>query len=198
LKHEKPEQMITNTKGILWNPALQRKNLESMKQKQSDLEFLSNNLNWAYATVLMIGSLILCFIIKNFFSAVPKALSAMAMNMPAIFQNVNADANHDLTGNHMKSLLDTSSQIFYFISQNVLMTSLLLGLIIYLCLLAFHAVQSIKIGKSFGRKFIDTLTITNKHFLDIAAFPFVILEKAILYPIATVSAVARLIFTKRS
>lgn len=197
-KNNEPGQTTAGAKGILWNPALQRKNLESRKQKIPVLEFLSNNLNWAYASVLMIGTLILWFIFKNIFSAISKLLSSLAINIPAASKSINENAYNGLTGNNIKDLLETSGQIFYVISQNLLLTSLLLGLILYGCLFTFHAVKSIKIQESHGSTFAGILETTGKHFLSIAAFPFVILEKAILYPVATLSTVIRLIFKKRS
>jgi hypothetical protein len=200
-KPKKKDKAQVASVGKDWDPALQRKSKGSGQYKEQlspVSEFLSNNLNWAFAVIAIIELLIYEFIFRHMFLFASEKLSAIAMKIPVTLDAASANSKQALTGayvNNMQGLFDSLSKAASYIGHHIPILVIILCFIIYLCLLGFYSLQS-KIRISFGSRFFDSLKNTNKNFLKIASLPFIAFEKILLFPIIVPLTFARLIFKK--
>lgn len=168
-----------------WDPALQRKSKGRWQSKDwwsKVRNFLSNNLNWAFAIIAVIELLIYEFVLRHIFLFGADKLSSLAEN----------------SIKNMEAFFNSLSKAFFYIGHHIPIMAISICLIVYIFLWGFYALQSNKIRESFEGKFIDSLKSTNKKFLKIAALPFIAFEKIILFPIIVPLTFARLIFKKTS
>lgn len=183
---EEKTQMVTVPESSLWDPSEQRKIEEPEKQKGflfTIRDFLSNNLNWAYAIIFAIEALILGVVLKLIFISFSEIISLVATKM---------SSNSSMVSAYATQLSQTTS----FIGQHILSSFIVMCLIIYVCLFFFSIVQSIGGKDSFVRKLVDSFKSTNSKFITIVAFPFRFFEKIILYLTVIPLTFVRLFFKK--
>ncbi len=180
-KTEDKEQVALVAKD--WDPALQRKSKGRWQSKDwwsRVRNFLSNNLNWAFAIIAVIELLIYEFVLSHTFLFASDKMSSLAEN----------------AANTVQGFLGSLSKTLFYIGHHIPVIAVIICFFTYMCLLGFYLIWHNKIG--IGSKFVDSLKNTNKKFLKIAAWPFIAFEKIILFPIIVPLTFARLIFKKIS
>ena len=154
MQNKKPKnesKMQVAVDGKDWDPALQRKSKGHRQSKEwwsKVHNFLSNNLNWAFAIIAVIELFIYEFVLRHTFLFASDKMSSLGNST-----------------NNMQSFLGSLSQASFYIGHHIPMIAIIICFFIYMCLLGFYLIQHNK--KSFGSKFVDTLKSTNRKFSKI-------------------------------
>lgn len=180
-----------------WNPALHRKIKKNRPTKNRVLEILSNNLVWAYVICLPVIALIIEWACRHILLSVSATLSAVAQKMPDASALSAVKSNLIPAGTSVKSLLNPLSQILSFTGEHIPELSIVLCLVVYVSLLLFYSLRSMKSAKNIGREWIDALKTASKAFIDIVIVPFIIFEKIVLFSIIIPLTAIRFIFKNR-
>ncbi|MBN1364602.1 MAG: glycosyltransferase [Syntrophaceae bacterium] len=165
--------------GKGWDPYQQRK--KPLHRQYSGRfahirAFLSNNMNWSIAIVMIMELFIYEFILRHTFLFVSGRFSTAT--------------------NNMRGLFDTLSKATFYIGHHIPLIAVISCVIIYIYLFGFHFLQSIKNKEKSGGKLVDSLRNTNKKFFKVLVFPFIAFEKIFLFPVIVFFILTRLLIKK--
>ncbi len=180
-KNENKAQVASVGKD--WDPALQRKSKGRWQSKDwwsKVRNFLSNNLNGAFAIIAVIELVIYEFVLRHIFLLGSDKLSSLAAT----------------SASSVQGFLGSLSKMSLYIGHHIPMLAVLFCLIVYVFLFGFCSLESDKINEGSEGKFVDSLKNATKKFLKIVAWPFRAFEKIILFPVIVPLTFARLIFKK--